>query len=287
MLPGKPVSKCAILADPREPQKEKEIVGVINEILPLLKKYGIAVEVFLGIPVDEIYPSKDVDLCLVLGGDGTMIHFAARLAKYKVPFYGLNYGHAGFMMNNPASGLEHHISKLKEAAFSMCEFPTLKVISTDLKGEVHEGVGLNDIYVQRMTAQSCKINVVLGSHPLEINPVLCDGVIVSTPLGSTAYSYNVTGAMIAIDTPVISLTPVAANRSCPVSSIVLPEQTPLRFEVLEPKKRRVQVVSDGHNHGDLTHAVVHISPYRVPICFDLVPNQDLPMRLINKACTNN
>ena len=149
---------------------------------------------------------------------------------------------------------------------------------------MHEGVGLNDIYLQRMTAQSCKVNVTLGSEPLSLNPLLSDGIIVATPLGSTAYSYNVTGSLMAISTKALMLTPVASHRSCPISSMMLPLDTKIEFEILEPEKRAVQVVSDGQSHGNLTHALIEASPARVKLCFDLEDAVNLPMRFINKAC---
>ena len=284
MFGGFPVRKCAVLADPRDPTKAREIQKAMDEVVPHLEAQGIEVYSQIGIAVEYVRPEPETDMFLVLGGDGTMIHFAGRLSHLEIPFFGLNYGNVGFMMNSPRGDLARHARNIAKGHFIQWEFPVLVVRATDLRGNLHEGVGLNDIYLQRMTPQSCKVNITLVRYPLKINPVLCDGVIVSTPLGSTAYSYNVTGTMTAINAPVISLTPVAAARSCPVSSIILPEDTTIQFDILEPEKRQVQVVSDGMSHGGLVHAELSVSDARVRLCFEKEYSDNLPMRFINKAC---
>ncbi len=273
------------MADPREPEKVIAVREAMEELLGHLEVLGVEAECFVNVPVKEINPSNDVELYVVMGGDGTMIHFAARLASNDVPFYGLNYGNVGFMMNNPGEGLELHARRMKNGDFFFWEFPVLSVKATDLQGNIHEGVGLNDIYLQRMTPQSCKANITLCGQSLHVNPIVCDGIVVATPLGSTAYNYNVTGSLVAIDAPVITLTPVAAQRTCPVSCMMLPMETVIQFDILEPEKRRVQVVSDGQSHGNLTHAEIRVSKRQVRICFDTEYSRNLPIRFINKACS--
>jgi len=285
MIQGKSVSKVAIMADPREPDKLVAVQEAMDTLLGHLELLGVEAECFVNVPVKEMEPGDDVDLFVVMGGDGTMIHFAARLSQKNIPFYGLNYGNVGFMMNNPAEGLDVHARRMKTGDFFFREFPVLGVKTTDLQGNIHHGVGLNDIYLQRMTPQSCKANITLSGQSLKVNPVVCDGIVVATPLGSTAYNYNVTGSMVSIDAPVITLTPVAALRTCPVSCMMLPMETVIEFDILEPKKRRVQVVSDGMSHGDLTHAEIRVSDRKVRICFDKEYSRNLPIRFINKACS--
>lgn len=279
-----PTQKCAFLADSRQLKAKPEMREAISHFSQLLEEQGIHVTNFVGMPVEDIKPPEDLDMFVVMGGDGSMIHFAGPLSTYDIPFYGLNYGNVGFMMNNPLEGLQKHVSKLKEGAFMVHSFPLLEVEAEDLNGQTHRGIGLNDIYLQRMTPQSCKVNITLNDHSLPINPLLCDGVIVATPLGSTAYSYNVTGSMASIGTDVMILTPVAAARSCPVSSMMLPLGTKVTFDILEPEKRGVQVVSDGQNHGNVTFATIQVSERLVKLCFDQEYAKTLPMRFIAKAC---
>ena len=284
MQTEKTVEKVAILADPRDPHTAKTIAKAARELCGHLERIGVASETFIGVDRNKIKPSENVSLFLVLGGDGTMIHFAAKLSEYGLPFYGLNYGNVGFMMNNPNEGLDTHAARIRSANYMFWEFPILGVKARDLEGRSHEGYGLNDIYLQRMTPQSCKVEIELHHHPLDINPVLCDGLVVSTPLGSTAYNYNISGSMVAINASVITLTPVAAQRACPVSCMMLPMDTKIQFEILEPLKRRVQVVCDGQSYGDLTQAEISVSGRVVRLCFDPEYSRNLPMRFINKAC---
>ena len=280
------ISKVAILADPRGPEKEKAISAALDELRGYLNGFGVEIQVFIDGPVRDIKPDPDTQLFVVLGGDGTMIHFAARLSHMNIPFYGLNYGNVGFMMNNPkdGQGLITHAQRIRDGLFTPWDFPILRVRAQNLDGATHEGFGLNDIYLQRMTPQSCKVDINLNGQALKINPLLCDGVIVSTPLGSTAYNYNVTGSMVAINAPVITLTPVAAQRACPVSCMMLTTDTHIRFDILEPEKRRVQVVCDGQSYGDLVHAELSVIDRKVRLCFDPEYSRRLPMRFINKAC---
>ncbi len=285
MPDGFDVSKCAILADPQDPDKQAAIGEAAAELALRLKENGVETSSYLGVSLDKVRPEPDVQLFIVLGGDGAMIHFAGGLNQYDTPFYGLNFGNVGFMMNNPSEGLAHHAAKIRRGEFTIWDFPVLEVTALDLNGNVHKGYGLNDIYLQRMTPQTCRVRMLFNEEPLKIEPLLCDGVIVSTPLGSTAYCYNVTGLVTAIDLPVITLTPIAAQRSCSVSSMVLPLDTRIRLDIMEPAKRRAQVVTDGQSHGDLTQAKIGVSPTRkAQLCFDQEYSKSLPMRFINKAC---
>jgi len=277
------VKRCAILADPRDAEKRAEIDAALEVFLPELDAVGIAHQTFVHVPRTEIEPHPETDLFVVLGGDGTMIHFAGCLNDHELPFYGLNYGNVGFMMNGLGDGLAFHARKLAAGLFETCPFPLLTVRSEDLEGLEHEGMGLNDIYIQRMTPQSCRVKIHLDGQELAIDPILCDGLVVATPLGSTAYNFNITGSVVAINTPALTLTPVAAHRSCPVSCMMLPLETEIVFDILEPAKRRVQVVSDGDSHGNLTRAVVGVSPKQVRLCFDPEAARNLPMRFIDKA----
>lgn len=282
MLTGFPVRKCALLADPRPKDKSRIILAAIDQFVQAAARRGIETDVFQGVPINAIQPADDVDMFVVLGGDGTMIHYAGPLSKFKKPFYGLNYGNVGFMMNQVTPEMEDNTERLWNGSFIMWEFPLLKVEAVDLEGRPHHGFGLNDIYLQRMTAQTCRVNLAIRDVPLAFNPVLCDGIIVSTPLGSTAYAFNVTGAVVAVDCPAITITPIAANRTCPIKSLVLSMQANVTIEVLEPHKRKVMIVSDSLSHGNIARAEIKMGDDSVRLCFT-TDTPDLPLRLVNKC----
>ncbi|MCB1053243.1 MAG: NAD(+)/NADH kinase, partial [Acidobacteria bacterium] len=159
MIKGSPVKRCAILADPRNSEMAVTLDQARDEVQKHLDDLGIISEVFFGIPPQEIHPHPDTDIFLVLGGDGTMIFFAGPLSHLEIPFFGINYGNVGFMMNSIKHGLLNPLKKLHEGHFSCWDFPLLEVDAHDHSGQVHHGLGLNDIYLQRMTVQTCKINV--------------------------------------------------------------------------------------------------------------------------------
>jgi len=283
MINGFKVSKCAILSDPRSHELDATIRDAVELVGSQCQRFGIETQEFRSISISDIHPDKDVDLFLVVGGDGTMIHFAGGLSPLGVPFYGLNYGNVGYMMNAVQPGLERNVRRVRQGEFLMWEFPFLEVKAKDLEGKIHHGFGLNDIYLQRMTSQICRINISIEGHPLAFNPIACDGVIVSTPLGSTAYSFNATGSIVAIDCQALTLTPLAANRTCPIKSLMLPLHAKIQIEVLEPLKRRALMVSDGHSQGDISSAEISISSRTVKLCFSQEPAIDLPLRFINKC----
>ncbi|MCB1043115.1 MAG: NAD(+)/NADH kinase [Acidobacteria bacterium] len=282
MIAGFPVQKCAVLADPRPKNKTKTIMKAMSLFERQCAELGLSYESFIGVPLSEISPSDDVDVFVVLGGDGTMIHYAGPLSHFGIPFYGLNYGHVGFMMNTVEPQMERNLARLANGAFGMWQFPLLEVDATDLKGNPHHGYGLNDIYLQRMTSQTCKLRLSINKVPLAFNPVLCDGVIVSNPLGSTAYSFNVTGSVVSIDCKALTLTPIAANRTCPIKSLILPMDATIEIEVLEPTKRKVLIVSDATNHGNIARAEIKASPKTVRLCFS-TDTSNLPLALVNKC----
>lgn len=285
MFKGFKVKKVALLADPRSPEAAGRMHQVEGEVRARLEDLEIECESYFGMAARDIQPGSKVDLFLVLGGDGTMICYAGPLAHLKIPFFGLNYGNVGFMMNSLEEGLLAILLKLRNGRFRLWEFPLLEVAATDLNGMVHHGLGLNDIYLQRMTAQTCRIDMRIKGQPLAFNPILCDGVIVSTPLGSTAYSFNATGSVVSIDCPVLTVTPLAANRTCPIKSLMLPMDSAIAIEVLEPLKRRVSVVSDGQDQGDISQVEIRLSKRSVRLGFLSGSRENFPLRLINKCRT--
>ena len=276
------VKKVTILTDPRTHKDKARIYPVVRKVKAELDSLGIQWQDTAGIRLTDLKPESDSDLFLVIGGDGTMIHFAGYLSKFGIPFFGLNYGNMGYMMNRARNALALTLRALKAGEFSIGSFPLLEIVGTDLEGHVHRGFGLNDVYIQRMTTQACKIEVKIGGEELAFSPTLCDGIILSTPLGSTAYSYSVTRTIVAINAPVLSFTPIAANRSFPARNILFPLNTTFSFKINEPIKRKVQMVSDSFSLGNLTEAEVFLSKTQVELCFLQPSNQSLAMRFINK-----
>jgi len=276
------LNKVTLLTDPRTQKDRARIYPVLRRVKSELDSLGVAWQDTKGIDLEELVPDPDSDLFLVIGGDGTMIHFAGHLSKYGLPYFGLNYGNVGFMMNPARKFLSKTLHALRDGKYTVGDFPLLEIVGTDCQGNVHSGLGLNDVFIQRMTPQACKIEVEIGGEELAFSPILCDGIILSTPLGSTAYAYSVTRSIVAVDVPVIAFTPIAANRNFPARNILFPIDTRFSFKVLEPVKRKVQMVNDSFSLGNLTEAEVFLSKTKVQLCFLNEPDQSLAMRCINK-----
>ncbi|PIE01609.1 MAG: hypothetical protein CSA81_11220 [Acidobacteria bacterium] len=279
---NRPTRKVAILTDPRTPRDKTRLSKIMKKVKGELSDLNVTWQDMTGLSLSAIVPEKDIDLFLVVGGDGTMIHFAGHLSQFNLPFFGLNYGNVGFMMNRARGVLPRTLEALKKGAFSIWNFPLLEIQGTDLDGNIHRGLGLNDVTIQRMTSQACRIDVKIGGEKLNYSPFLCDGIILSTPLGSTAYGYNVTRSIVSINTPVVLFTPIAASRTFPAQNIMLPLDTRFSFKIIEPVKRKVQMVCDSFSLGALNEAEVFLSKTEVQLCFQHDSDQSLPMRLINK-----
>lgn len=181
------------------------------------------------------------DVIVPLGGDGTLLHVlheVIRLGK-NIPVFGLNRGSVGFLLNDYRdSGLLKRIEK----AHSVTLHPLKATIKT-VQGQTHEAWGVNEVSLLRETRQAAKIKIVID-NVVRMKQLICDGLIVSTPAGSTAYNLSANGPIIPLNANILAMTPISAFRPRRWNGALLPESCDIRLEIINPKDRPVSAVAD-------------------------------------------
>jgi NAD+ kinase len=178
------------------------------------------------------------DVIVALGGDGFMLQTLHAFIGKGKPIYGMNLGSVGFLMN------EYREDALEErlAAAEHAEVHPLRMRAHGRDGLV-EALAFNEVSLLRETRQAAKLRVIVDERP-RIAELICDGILVSTPAGSTAYNLSAHGPILPIDAALLALTPISAFRPRRWRGALLPHRARVRFEVLESGKRPVSAVAD-------------------------------------------
>ena len=219
---------------------------------------------------------EEADAVVVLGGDGFMLHVLHQMldAGRLIPAYGMNLGTVGFLMNRNRGGakLIERVKKAKPFTIN-----PLRMEAVTQTGERHELCAINEVSLLRETRQTAKIEVAVDGR-VRIEELVCDGVLVSTPAGSTAYNLSANGPILPLDSKLLALTPISPFRPRRWSGAVLPDRSSLQFRIREPFKRPVSVVADQKELRDV--AEVHVSvdkETRLQLLFD--PGHSLDERI--------
>ena len=179
------------------------------------------------------------DVVVVLGGDGFMLETLHRNLAARRPIYGMNRGSVGFLMND--YGEEGLLERI--AAAEQAKIHPLSMTATDSAGAEHHGLAINDVSLLRETRQTAKLRISVDDR-VRLPELICDGALISTPAGSTAYNLSAHGPIIPIDGQVLALTPISAFRPRRWRGALLSHRARVTFEVLEPDKRPVSAVAD-------------------------------------------
>ena len=181
----------------------------------------------------------DAEVLVALGGDGFMLEMLHRNLATRRPIYGMNRGSVGFLMNDyREEGLEARIVAAEPALIH-----PLSMTAVDRAGETHKALAINDVSLLRETRQTAKLRILIDGR-VRLEELICDGALVSTPAGSTAYNLSAHGPIIPIDGQVLALTPISAFRPRRWRGALLPHRSRVTFEILEADKRPVSAVAD-------------------------------------------
>ncbi len=201
----------------------------------------------------EWSPIEQADLVVALGGDGFLLQtLHAMLARRRIlPVFGMNLGTIGFLMNEwSADLLENRILRAK--TFSV--FP-LRMEAVTVEGETIESPAINEVSLLRETRQTARLEVIVNNRVV-IPDLVCDGVLVATPAGSTAYNLSAQGPILPLDSAMLALTPISPFRPRRWRGAILPERTRISFRVLDPEKRPVSAVADQAEVRDVATVTV-------------------------------
>ncbi|MBV2358722.1 NAD kinase [Thalassococcus sp. CAU 1522] len=222
------------------------------------------------------HAEQNADVIVALGGDGFMLQTLHRTQDNPAPVYGMNRGTVGFLMNEYA---EHDLEERLRAAEEAVINP-LSMRAETADGTVHEALAINEVSLLRAGPQAARLRISVDGK-LRMAELVCDGALVATPAGSTAYNYSAHGPILPIGSDVLALTAMAAFRPRRWRGALLPKTALVTFEVLDPEKRPVMAEADSRSVRDVLRVDIRSEPgiaHRV--LFD--PGHGLEERLIRE-----
>ena len=184
-------------------------------------------------------PAANADVIVALGGDGFMLHMLHDTLHLPAPVYGMNRGSVGFMMN------DYHEDDLLERlnAAEQTVINPLRMRATTVTGLSTEALAINEVSLLRQTYQAAKLRISIDGKE-RLPELICDGALIATPAGSTAYNLSAHGPILPIESDLMALTPISAFRPRRWRGAVLPHNAQVTIEVLEDAKRPVLAVAD-------------------------------------------
>ncbi len=194
------------------------------------------------------------ELCVVIGGDGWMLSCIRELGTEPV-FLGLNRGHLGFLLNE-GGALDVVAERLLSRSWRVSRFPRLHAEVLGANGSMTETSAVNDVYVERSSGQTAHLRLSVDGEVL-VERVVCDGVVVATALGSTAYSFSAGGVPCHPEVRAVQITPIAPHAPR-LSPVLLPHGVRVEIEALSTERRPVRAVADGIDLGPV--ARLRVSP---------------------------
>ena len=171
--------------------------------------------------------------------------------SHNLPLFGLNYGSIGFLMNT--SNKDDLIKRINLSQSIVIAPLSMKVKSFD--GNSHEAIAINEVSLLRETHQASKIKISIDDK-VRLDELICDGILISTPSGSTAYNLSAHGPILPINADVLALTPISAFRPRRWKGAILNNRSEVRFEVIDGKKRPVSAVADSTEFRDIESVTV-------------------------------
>jgi NAD+ kinase len=210
--------------------------------------------------------AENAESLVAIGGDGFMLQTLHRMLEGGIarPVFGMNRGTVGFLMN------EWRIDRLPEriAAAKAIRVAPLDMQATTVSGEVHRHAAINEVSLLRETRQTAKIEICVNGRVV-MPELVCDGVLLATPAGSTAYNFSARGPILPLASKVLALTPIAAFRPRRWSGAILPDDVAVQFKVLEAKHRPVSAVADQFEVRDVCTVDVRLDKERsLTLLFD-------------------
>lgn len=261
---------------PRKPKNTLRLACVADESSPkaqeaakeLAKTYDF---------VDKRYIRGQSDVVVVLGGDGFMLEVMHKYMNARnLQFYGMNCGTVGFLMNRY---VRENLQERIEQAIQV-ELHPLKMFAETVKGKQVELLAMNEVALLRSSRQAAHIRVSVD-HVVRIDEMVADGVLTSTPAGSSAYNFSAGGPILPLNANVMALTPISPFRPRRWRGAILPQESSIFFEILDAEKRPVNAVADFTEVKDVASVLIH-EDRRITqrVLFD--PEHDLEERMIKE-----
>jgi len=191
-------------------------------------------------------PAGQAEVIVALGGDGFMLHTLHQTMELEVPVYGMHRGTVGFLMNDfSVDDLEERLAASKRVVIN-----PLRMQAVDKAGIRTNALAINEVSLLRETRQASKIRISLDGE-VRMDELICDGVMVATPAGSTAYNLSAHGPILPIRARLMALTPVAVFRPRRWRGGIFPWDSRFTFEIIDPEKRPVSATADATEVRDV------------------------------------
>ncbi|WP_037300201.1 NAD kinase [Rubritepida flocculans] len=223
-------------------------------------------------------PPGEAEVIVALGGDGMMLETQHRFLGRNPPVYGMNRGSVGFLMND----YREEDLPARLAAAQAARVHPLRMRAHSATG-THAALAINEVSLLRETRQAAKLRIIVDGKE-RLAELICDGVLVSTPMGSTAYNLSAHGPIVPLDAKLLPLTPISAFRPRRWRGALLPSTARVVFEVLEAEKRPVSATADYTEVRDVRRVEVREDPsITLTMLFD--PDHSLSERIIAEQFT--
>jgi len=219
---------------------------------------------------------KDADVIIPIGGDGFLLKCLHDYNNLNKPFFGINYGSVGFLMN---SASENNLTEIIKSS-KKTKFRPLKMKAINKNGKEYESIAYNEVSLMRQTHQAAKIQIKINNIN-RMKELVCDGILVSTPAGSTAYNLSAHGSILPLDSDLLALTPISAFRPRRWKGALLSQKNSIEFVVKNLTERTASVTADNIEYKDIKS--VKINSINENICIVLFDsNHSMEDKILNE-----
>ena len=227
---------------------EKKIHFVIDKTSRAKKiKYAL-------LKKNKNYPIKQSNIIAVVGGDGFMLEILKKYQKYKKPFYGMNRGSYGFLMNKfKSNNINKFVKKANHVTIS-----ALEMNATTKHNVKRRAFAINEISLLRQSRQAASLQII-NRKKILTKKLICDGVLVSTPAGSTAYNLSVHGPILSLNSKKLAITPISPFRPRRWKGRIVPFSSLIEIKNLNIKKRPISVVADNVEVRNISKVKIKIN----------------------------
>lgn len=216
------------------------------------------------------------DIIVALGGDGLMLETLHRFKDRNVPIFGMNRGSVGFLMNAyDEDNLFQRLTRAEEIVLN-----PLQMQAIDSSGRSHRALAINEVSLLRETRLAAKLRLSIDGI-VRMPEMICDGVLIATPAGSTAYNLSVNGPILPLGTQVLVLTPISVFRPRHWRGAILPHQVTVTIDVLNSNLRPVSAVADYTEVRNVVKVTVH-EDRTIPLRLLFDPEHNLEERILKE-----